>query len=408
MIYQHQKAVQPTVFYILVVWYLLIFFSVLYLKEINEYGESFISSNITRTVIETNENTPMENSRIQNYNNNNNQSSQPIKACILILIRDSDFNDLNRTIPYLEKNFNHKYHYPYVFLNNEPHSDSFKDGITQLVNSFNSSAEFGIIPTEHWSIPKWIDKDKLNHSIWTTNAHVMRGHDWNYHLMCRFYSGFFFRHELTLKYDYYMRIDPHVIFPCPFNEDPFQTLIDSGKVYGFALAAKEDVESMPSLWEHIRSWMNTTNVSYSHFNDILERLQDKGCSNIVCCLDRIIFYNNFEVSAFSVWRDPTYLSFFDFLDKSGGFLYERWGDAPTRTFYLLAMHGFKKVHRYEQIGYFHHPEFNWPKDNAIFKKCDRSMNDTTDFIATHCTTLWDSLYHNLTLGEIHEQIWGRQ
>jgi hypothetical protein len=36
--------------------------------------------------------------------------------------------------------------------------------------------------------------------------------------------------------------------------------------------------------------------------------------------------SNFEIASLDLWRSPAYRSYFDFLDKSGGFFYERWGD----------------------------------------------------------------------------------
>ena len=37
-----------------------------------------------------------------------------------------------------------------------------------------------------------------------------------------------------------------------------------------------------------------------------------------------IYYNNFEVASFSLFRNATYLSYFDYFDLKGGFYYERW------------------------------------------------------------------------------------
>ena len=48
-----------------------------------------------------------------------------LKACIIVLVRNFDFYDLNTTIRGLEKNFNHKYHYPSVLFNNEPFEDAY-------------------------------------------------------------------------------------------------------------------------------------------------------------------------------------------------------------------------------------------------------------------------------------------
>ena len=47
-------------------------------------------------------------------------------ATLLMLARNSDVDDAVRAIRELEDRFNHKYRYPWVFLNEQPFSDDFK------------------------------------------------------------------------------------------------------------------------------------------------------------------------------------------------------------------------------------------------------------------------------------------
>ena len=54
--------------------------------------------------------------------------------------------------------------------------------------------------------------------------------------MCRFNSGFFFRHPLLQQYKYYWRVEPDVHFHCVVDEDPFLYMEDHDKVYGTSLA----------------------------------------------------------------------------------------------------------------------------------------------------------------------------
>jgi alpha 1,2-mannosyltransferase len=56
---------------------------------------------------------------------------QPIQrpranATLLMLARNSDVDDAVRAVRELEDRFNHKYRYPWVFLNEQPFSDDFK------------------------------------------------------------------------------------------------------------------------------------------------------------------------------------------------------------------------------------------------------------------------------------------
>ena len=47
-------------------------------------------------------------------------------ATLLMLARNSDVDSAVRAVRELEDRFNHKYHYPWVFLNEQPFSDDFK------------------------------------------------------------------------------------------------------------------------------------------------------------------------------------------------------------------------------------------------------------------------------------------
>lgn len=60
--------------------------------------------------------------------NSNTTSSQigKAKACFIILIRNDDLHEFRWTMRQLEDRFNHKYNYPYVFLNDVPFSEEFK------------------------------------------------------------------------------------------------------------------------------------------------------------------------------------------------------------------------------------------------------------------------------------------
>jgi hypothetical protein len=58
-------------------------------------------------------------------------SDEPIQegtanAVMLMLARNSELEGAASSVRQLEERFNHKYHYPWVFLNEEPFTDEFK------------------------------------------------------------------------------------------------------------------------------------------------------------------------------------------------------------------------------------------------------------------------------------------
>lgn len=43
------------------------------------------------------------------------------------------------------------------------------------------------------------------------------------------------------------------------------------------------------------------------------------------------FWSNFEILDLRFFGGEQYQSYFDYLDRSGGFFHERWGDAPVHS-----------------------------------------------------------------------------
>jgi len=54
-------------------------------------------------------------------------------ATIVMLARNGDILGAVKSMKQMEDRFNKQFHYPYVFLNEEPFSDQFKECVTLLV-----------------------------------------------------------------------------------------------------------------------------------------------------------------------------------------------------------------------------------------------------------------------------------
>jgi alpha 1,2-mannosyltransferase len=245
------------------------------------------------------------------YSNQSDSDFKPIKGCILILARNNDLGQIQNLIKNVDLTFNKKYKYPFILFNDEEFSSDFQNKVSKFTNS---TIEFGIIAKEHWNVPSWINGTKLNESV-----HKI-GHSIGYRQMCRFNSGFFFQHELTLKYDYYMRLDSDSGFECELNEDPFRILKKNNQKYSFILSYHEGSFTIPTLWQTIKQWANKSSIKMNR-NGLSFITDDNGISlNGQMC----IFYNNFEMAEFSLFRNEQYQDFFHSIDKTGGFFYERW------------------------------------------------------------------------------------
>lgn len=55
------------------------------------------------------------------------------------------------------------------------------------------------------------------------------------------------------------------------------------------------------------------------------------------------------------WRGDAYNSYVEFLDKKGGFYYERWGDAPVHSIGAALFAKKEQIVFFEDIGYTHNP-----------------------------------------------------
>lgn len=114
--------------------------------------------------------------------------------------------------------FNHKYNYPYVFINDEPFSDEFKKHTSGIASGV---CTYGVIPSSEWNDqPSWIDQEKAKSSREAMEAaNVIYGGSLTYRKMCRYQSGFFWRHPLLDSYEYYWRIE-FVVSQSAFRIDP--------------------------------------------------------------------------------------------------------------------------------------------------------------------------------------------
>ena len=236
-----------------------------------------------------------------------------IKAVYVILCRESDLQQLLHTLSTFEEKINKKLQYPYLLINDDVFSDNFK---TEVRKAISTTAEFVRTMPGTWEYPVWINQTYAAETRreMAKLGNVMYAESESYRHMCRFYSGFFFRHPAVAKYEYYWRVEPGVEFYCDIQEDPFKTLKKNNKLYGYNVFITETMESIPGLWKNAKEWAqkNVENAPILPFF-LNDKQEYNGCH----------FWTNFEISRVDLWNSKRYLEFFDFLDRRGGFFYER-------------------------------------------------------------------------------------
>ncbi|KAI9313892.1 nucleotide-diphospho-sugar transferase [Dichotomocladium elegans] len=300
-------------------------------------------------------------------------------AAFVVLVRNEDLGSMRETMQQLEDRFNRKHGYPWIFLNNEPFDDKFKDYTSGLASG---EAFYGVLNSTMWGYPSFIDQEKarIDRENMESN-NVIYGGSESYRHMCRFQSGFFFRHPLLDKYDYYWRVEPHVRFSCDIDYDPFTVMREKALKYGWVISIKEFENTIPTLWATVKGFMK----EYPHHlvpTDDPESIfpwisKDGGESYSLCH-----FWSNFEIGSLAFLRSQAYLDFFNYLDQAGGFFYERWGDAPVHSIAAALMLRRSEIHWFYDIGYFHNPWTHCPSEPA-WLPAEKCSCDPTQSFDTH-------------------------
>ncbi|OZJ03433.1 hypothetical protein BZG36_03184 [Bifiguratus adelaidae] len=316
--------------------------------------------------------------------------SRKAKAAFVVLVRNSEQESMTSAIRNLEERFNRNFHYPYVFLNDEPFTPEFKEAMHRVSDA---EMEFGLIPEEHWSYPAHVNQTYAAECRERMEKDgIYYGGSETYRHMCRFNSGFFFRHPLLDKYDWYWRVEPGVKYYCDITYDPFIFMEKHNKLYGFVITLTEIPQTIPSLWQTTleyarlrrlnlepRNPKETSTATIGPHSGLPEPTnplfpyfrQPNGDYNLCH------FWSNFEIASLNLWRSPQYMDYFNYLDKTGNFFYERWGDAPVHSLAAGLFLSTEQIHYFEDIGYQHDWYRHCPsKESKLGCNCDCPTTDT--------------------------------
>ncbi|KAG9791477.1 Glycolipid 2-alpha-mannosyltransferase 1 [Exophiala dermatitidis] len=309
-----------------------------------------------------------------------------VNATFVTLARNSDIWEIARSIRQVEDRFNRNYNYDWVFLNDKPFDDQFKKVTTSLVSG---KTHYGEIPEEHWSFPPWIDTKKAEAVREDMRRRkIIYGDSVSYRHMCRFESGFFFRHPLMQQFEYYWRVEPSVELFCDIHYDPFRYMKDNNKKYSFVLSLYEYVETIPTLWDSVKKFIKNHPEHIAEDNS-LAFLSDDGGETYNKCH----FWSNFEIGNLDWLRSQPYIDFFESLDKDGGFFYERWGDAPVHSIGAGLLLRKDEIHFFNDIAYYHVPFTHCPtgEDLRLKLKCHCNPADNFDWKGYSCTSRYFDL-----------------
>lgn len=309
-----------------------------------------------------------------------NPEGGKVSAAIVVLARDDDIEDVLLSLGRMEKHFNHKYLYDYVFLNNNDFNYNFRDRTSRATKA---RCLYGRIPEEHWSYPSWVSPQEAAVARKEMRERgVLYGSRESYHHMCRYFSGFIHKHPLLKEYDYYWRMEPDVHYYCDLDYDPFLYMQENQLKYGFVITILELANTIPSLWGMAQQFMRE-NPKLIPEKNLMPLVTAADGSYNLCH-----FWSNFEIGDLNFFRSKAYQAYFDYLDGTGGFFLERWGDAPVHSLAVAMLLNSSQVHFFQDIGYRH---------NSM-KHCPATQRNNCD-----CDAIEAVMFHKPSFGVCHKR-----
>jgi len=320
-------------------------------------------------------------------------------ATMLMLARNSDLFQAISSVKAIQDRFNTKHGYPWVFLNEEPFSNEFKSRMKDTILGLapaggrlaheEDRVQFGLIPHDHWFQPDWIEETRASQGRWNLIFKgIIYADSVPYRNMCRFNSGFFYRHELLQQYKWYWRIEPGVNFFCDVDEDPFRFMESNNKTYGFTISMEEFPDTIASLWGTVKDFVKE-NPQYVAKNNAMGFLSPDGGEEYNLCH----FWSNFEIASMDFFRGPAYTAYFNKLESTGNFYYERWGDAPVHSIAASLFLDKNQIHFFSDIGYRHDPFQHCPQGEENRKgRCSCDPSDNYDYTGASCLKKWEAIF----------------
>ncbi|KAJ8653247.1 hypothetical protein O0I10_011095 [Lichtheimia ornata] len=332
-------------------------------------------TNLNELSIDDFQRRPMQEQAVQAPNPNR------VKAAFVILARNGDLTGVRYAMRQVEDRFNHKFNYPYVFLNEQDFTTEFKTLTKSLTKG---DTYYGKIDPSMWGYPSYINETYAAECRQDmADRNIIYGGSESYRHMCRFQSGFFFRHPLLDDFEYYWRVEPDVQYFCDIDYDVFQMMKDNDYKYGWTLSLTEYPETIPTLWETTQEFIRKhPDYIIRGAGSLLPWVTDDGFLTYNGCH----FWSNFEIGSLDFLRSKRYMDYFEYLDRAGGFFYERWGDAPVHSLAVAMFLRKEEVHFFNDIGYKHNPLMHCPTESYLQSKCHCNANENFDWDGWSCAT----------------------
>ena len=141
--------------------------------------------------------------------------------------------------------------------------------------------------------------------------------------------------EALKKYKWYWRIEPDVDFSCSMTYDPFVEMVRNKKSYGFTMGMWEELPTVPSLYREATDWKEALDIPTNNlwramgsaswvpwpFRSMMSWLPFRNRNGDLWTSCH--YWSNFEIADLDFFRSRAYQEYYKYLDRRGGFYYER-------------------------------------------------------------------------------------
>ncbi|KAI9267332.1 glycolipid 2-alpha-mannosyltransferase-domain-containing protein [Sporodiniella umbellata] len=242
----------------------------------------------------------------------------PVKGAYYMIVRNEKSNDARAVIASMETHMKNGTQYPWIILNNQHFSADFRKYVKRVIKA---PVFFGKIDLEAWEYPYWVDVARAEEIISDQEyGDDQRTAKLSHHQLLRYHSGLFFHHPLFKDVEYTWRVEPGADYSCNMNKDMFMVMKENNKKLGFVITMKESPLHVPTLWKRVNEFRTNYPEYVLDENATIypwiynEREEDYNYCH---------FWSNFQIADLSFFRSEAYQKYFEHLDKTGNFFYER-------------------------------------------------------------------------------------
>ncbi|CCC67412.1 hypothetical protein NCAS_0A08540 [Naumovozyma castellii] len=312
-----------------------------------------------------------------------NQDIRP-KACFFSFIEEEDLEGILGSIQQIEKKFNSKFNYPWIFLTRNGLSADFQKTLNE---NLRADYSIGLVPNEYWEYPDFVNQEEAERERWEMSD-LPDGDSLYARFKNRYLAGFFWKHPLLEEFDWYWRVEPNIRLNCEVDYDVFKKMQDEFMIYGTLVAKTDSPATSFTIWENARTFEeeNQEFMSNSNFRRLFSN--DGQTYNFCAVMSESVVVN------LNFFRTNQFKRFFEYMDQKGGFFYERWSDSALHTIALALLTHRHSINIFDDIGYMADSYQVCPLDNEVWndRNCECDQGDDFIFAEDHCAArLYDAV-----------------